>query len=96
VKTKGMGGRGIRLAHVQGQVFELVGSVVLNILHAGIFLLDANMKFILPFHSLVTIQSTWVPTRSASFRLPLFPPASPTRSVYIQLPITDCGNGASG
>jgi hypothetical protein len=30
-----------------------------------------------------------------SFRLPLFPPISPTQSVSIQLPITDCGNSAS-
>jgi hypothetical protein len=29
------------------------------------------------------------------FRLPPFPPASPTRSVSIQLFVTDCGNGAS-
>jgi hypothetical protein len=34
---------------------ESVTSVVLNILHAGIFLLDADMKLVLPFCSLVTI-----------------------------------------
>jgi hypothetical protein len=36
---------------------------MLHILHAGIFLLDADMKLVLPFHSLVTIQSMWVPTQ---------------------------------
>jgi hypothetical protein len=30
------------------------------------------------------------------FRLPPFPPASPTRSVSIQILVNDCGNGASG
>jgi hypothetical protein len=30
------------------------------------------------------------------FKLPPFPPASPTRSVSIQVFITDCGNSASG
>jgi hypothetical protein len=39
-------------------------SVAHNFLHAGIFLLDANMKSVLPFRSLVTIQSTRVPTWS--------------------------------
>jgi hypothetical protein len=39
-------------------------SVVPNVLHAGIFFLDADMKSVLPFHSLVAIQSMWVPTRS--------------------------------
>jgi hypothetical protein len=29
------------------------------------------------------------------FKLPPFPPASPTRSVSIQVFVTDCGNGAS-
>jgi hypothetical protein len=29
------------------------------------------------------------------FKLPPFPPASPTRSVSIQILVTDCGNGAS-
>jgi hypothetical protein len=40
---------------------ESGGSVVHNVLHAGIFLLYTNMKSVLPFHSLVTIQSTRVP-----------------------------------
>jgi hypothetical protein len=43
---------------------ELGGSVTHNVLHAGISLLDADMKSVLPFRSLVAIQSTWVPTRS--------------------------------
>jgi hypothetical protein len=43
---------------------ESGGSVAHNVLHAGIFLLDADMTSVLPFRSLVTIQSTWVPTRS--------------------------------
>jgi hypothetical protein len=30
------------------------------------------------------------------FKLPPFPPASPTRSVSIQILVTDCGNSASG
>jgi hypothetical protein len=44
---------------------DSVRSVVLHVLHAGIFLLDANMKLVLLFHSLVTIQSIWVLTQSA-------------------------------
>jgi hypothetical protein len=43
---------------------ESGGSIVHNILHAGIFLLDTDMKSALLFCSLVAIQSTWVPTRS--------------------------------
>jgi hypothetical protein len=43
---------------------ELGGSVVRNVLHAGILLLDANMKLVLLFRSLVAIQSTWVLTQS--------------------------------
>jgi hypothetical protein len=39
-------------------------SVAHNVLHAGIFLLDADMKSVLPFRSLVAIQSARVPTRS--------------------------------
>jgi hypothetical protein len=35
-----------------------------NVFHAGIFLLDADMKLVLPFRSLVAIQSMQVPTRS--------------------------------
>jgi hypothetical protein len=35
-----------------------------NVLHTGIFLLDADMKSVLPFRSLVAIQSTQVLTRS--------------------------------
>jgi hypothetical protein len=38
----------------------LVGSVMIHVLHAGICLLDANMKLVLPFCLLVIIQSTWV------------------------------------
>jgi hypothetical protein len=43
---------------------ESGGYVVHNVLYAGIFLLDADMKLVLPFCLLVTIQSTWVPTQS--------------------------------
>jgi hypothetical protein len=35
-----------------------------NVLHAGIFLLDADMESVLPFRSLVTIHSMQVPTQS--------------------------------
>jgi hypothetical protein len=38
---------------------ESGGSVTYNVLHAGIFFLDADMKLVLPFRSLVAIQSTW-------------------------------------
>jgi hypothetical protein len=38
---------------------------MLNVLHAVIFLLDADMKLVLPFRLLVVIQSMRVPTRSA-------------------------------
>jgi hypothetical protein len=38
---------------------------MLHVLHAGIFLLDANMKSVLLFHSLVTIQAMQVLTWSA-------------------------------
>jgi hypothetical protein len=75
---------------------ESGGSVMLNVLHAGIFLLDADIKSVLPSCSLVAIQSTWVPLGLFFFKLPPFPPAYPTRSVSIQILITDCGNGASG
>jgi hypothetical protein len=44
---------------------DSVRSVVLHILHAGIFLLDADIKLVLPFRLLVTIQSMQVPTWSA-------------------------------
>jgi hypothetical protein len=40
-----------------------------DVLHAGIFLLDANMKSVLPFRSLVAIQSMWVLTRSVLLQL---------------------------
>jgi hypothetical protein len=53
-----MGGMGIYLAYAQGQVCLLVGSIMLHVLHAGMFLLDADMKLVLLFCSLVTIQST--------------------------------------
>jgi hypothetical protein len=43
---------------------ESGGSVAHNVLHAGIFLLDADMKSVPPFRSLVAIQSTRVPTQS--------------------------------
>jgi hypothetical protein len=40
-----------------------------NVLHAGIFLLDADMKLALPFRLLVAIQSTQVPTQSVLLRV---------------------------
>jgi hypothetical protein len=46
---------------------------VRNVLHAGIFLLDADMKSVLPFRSLVTIQSTWVPTWSVLLQVTSLP-----------------------
>jgi hypothetical protein len=52
---------------------ELVGSIVLNILHAGIFLLDTDMKSVLPFRSLVAIQSTRVLTQSALLQVTSLP-----------------------
>jgi hypothetical protein len=56
---------GILMGHThRAESVESGGSVVHNILHAGIFLLDADMTSVLPFHSLVAIQSTRVPTRS--------------------------------
>jgi hypothetical protein len=55
---------GTREAHAQGQVCESGGSVTHNVLHAGIFLLDADMKSVLLFRSLVAIQSMRVPTWS--------------------------------
>jgi hypothetical protein len=44
-----------------------------NVLHAGIFLLDADMKSVLPFRSLVAIQSTRVPTRSVLLQVTSLP-----------------------
>jgi hypothetical protein len=54
-------GEWVSVGHMcRAESVELGRSVVLNVLHAGIFLLDANMKLVLPFRSLVTIQSTQV------------------------------------
>jgi hypothetical protein len=36
---------------------ESVGSIVIHVLHAGIFLLDADMKLVFPFCSPVAIWS---------------------------------------
>jgi hypothetical protein len=44
-----------------------------HVLHADIFLLDADMKLVLPFCSLVAIQSTWVPTQSALLQVTSLP-----------------------
>jgi hypothetical protein len=52
-----------------------------NVLHAGIFLLDANMKSALPFHTLVAIQSTRVPTQSVLLRV---------TSLSISIPYSIC------
>jgi hypothetical protein len=56
---------------------ESGGSVVHNVLHAGIFLLDADMKSVLPFHSLVAIQSTRVPTQSVLLQVTSLPTSIP-------------------
>jgi hypothetical protein len=56
---------------------ELGGSVVLNVLHAGIFLLDADMKLVLLFHSLVAIQSMQVLTWSALLQVTSLPTSIP-------------------
>jgi hypothetical protein len=67
-------GEGVSVWHMhRAKSVESVGSVVLHILHAGIFLLDANMKSVLPFCSLVTIQSMWVPTWSALLQVTSLP-----------------------
>jgi hypothetical protein len=52
---------------------ELGGSIVRNVLHAGIFLLDADMKLVLPFRSLVAIQSTRVLTQSVLLQVTSLP-----------------------
>jgi hypothetical protein len=46
---------------------------VCNVLHAGIFLLDANMKSVLLFHLLVAIQSMQVPTQSVLLQVTSLP-----------------------
>jgi hypothetical protein len=52
-----------------------------NVLHAGIFLLDADMKLALLFCSLVAIQSTWILTRSVLLRV---------TSLSISIPYSIC------
>jgi hypothetical protein len=52
---------------------ESGGSVVHNVLHAVIFLLDADIKSVLPFRSLVAIQSTRVPTWSVLLQVTPLP-----------------------
>jgi hypothetical protein len=52
---------------------ELGGSVMHNVLHASIFLLDANMKSVLLFCSLVAIQSMQVPTQSVLLQVTSLP-----------------------
>jgi hypothetical protein len=55
--TKGIG-EWVSIWHIRrAKSVELVGSDVIHVLHAGIFLLDADMKSVLLFHSPVTIQS---------------------------------------
>jgi hypothetical protein len=44
-----------------------------NVLHAGILLLDADMKSVLPFRLLVAIQSMQVLTRSVLLRVTSLP-----------------------
>jgi hypothetical protein len=60
----------ICLAHMQAKSVDSVRSIMLYILPAGIFLLDANMKLVLLFHLLVAIQSIQVPTQVCSPSLP--------------------------
>jgi hypothetical protein len=48
-------------------------SVVHNVLYAGISLLDADIKSVLPFRSLVAIQSMWVPTQSVLLQVTSLP-----------------------
>jgi hypothetical protein len=50
------GNRYLSGTHVAKSV-ESVRSIIIYVLHAGIFLLDANMKSVLLFHLLVAIQS---------------------------------------
>jgi hypothetical protein len=52
---------------------ESVGSIMLHVLYAGILLLDADMKLVLPFRSLVAIQSMWVLTQSALLQVTSLP-----------------------
>jgi hypothetical protein len=73
VKTKGMRRMGIRWAHARAESVESGGSVVRNVLHAGIPLLDADMKSVLPFCSLVAIQSMRVPTWSVLLQVTSLP-----------------------
>jgi hypothetical protein len=47
--------------------------MVRNVLHAGIFLLDADMKSVLLFRSLVTIQSMQVLTWSVLLQVTSLP-----------------------
>jgi hypothetical protein len=72
-ENKGNGER-VSIWHTcRAKYVESVGSVVLHIIHGGIFLLDTNMKSVLLFHSLVTIQSIWVPTQSALLQVTSLP-----------------------
>jgi hypothetical protein len=67
-------GKGVSVWHThRAKSVESVGSIALHVLHAGIFLLDADMTSVLPFHSLVAIQSTQVLTRSALLQVTSLP-----------------------
>jgi hypothetical protein len=64
----------VSVGHIcRAKSVELGRSIVLNVLHAGIFLLDADLKLVLLFCSLVTIQSTWVLTRSVLLQVTSLP-----------------------
>jgi hypothetical protein len=67
-------GEWVSVGHMRrAKSVESVRSVVLNVLRAGIFLLDADMKSVLLFRSLVAIQSMRVPTRSALLQVTSLP-----------------------
>jgi hypothetical protein len=61
-KTRGTGELVSVLHMHRAKSVESVVFIVIHILHAGIFLLDADMKSVLLSHSPVTIQSMWVLT----------------------------------
>jgi hypothetical protein len=59
---------------------ELVESIVIYVLHAGVFLLDAG-SFCSAHLSLFSLHESLL--RLLSFGLPSFPPVSPTQSISI-------------
>jgi hypothetical protein len=94
-KDKGNRAMGIHLAHAQSHVCWVGWICCDSHPYVGIFLLDANMKSVPPFHLLLfSLHESLL--ELLSFRLPLFPPASPARSVSICVSVTRCRYGASG